>query len=360
MYKFRKDLEAKQKNEVDVPHQKTMLCLNESPYNPMDIIQHTFYEKLKSININRYFSDVTEELYLKLANYVGASFSKENILFGNGADEMLYYLFVATRENSDSYILSLSPSYFDYKSYSGSVGMNIKSINLDDDYSFDSQKILELAQAENCKLIILCNPNNPTGNLLEEKKIIEIIKNTEKLVLIDEAYFEFSGKTFVDRIHEFDNLIILRSFSKGFSSAGLRFGYLVSQKKNISEIKKVFTVFNSSILIQTFALSILEHQDEFLQLNKLLINERNELYKKMIEIEEVTAIKSFTNFISFTLGELSIDFFDYLKKRDIAIRNIGKHPILKNYLRISLGSPEQNKLFFKQLENYIKHIKEKK
>ncbi|MEA1973062.1 MAG: aminotransferase class I/II-fold pyridoxal phosphate-dependent enzyme, partial [Candidatus Cloacimonadota bacterium] len=312
MYYYRKDLEEKRKNWVNVPRQKTMLCLNESPKNPFEIVQDTFLEKMKNSHLNRYFSEVTNQLYLKLASYIGYSITPQNILFGNGADEMLYYLFTALNDK-DSFILSLSPSYFDYKSYSSSVGLDIKFHYLDNDFGFSTEELLRKSSDRNCKMIILCNPNNPTGNIFDDEQIIYVIENTDKLVLIDEAYFEFSKKTFVDKIAKYDNLIILRTFSKGFSSAGLRFGYLISQKQNIDEIQKVFTVFNSSILVQNFALSMLEHKEKFEEVNESLITERENLYQNMKELQ-IEVIKSYTNFLSFNLGKKSIPFFHYLQE----------------------------------------------
>jgi histidinol-phosphate aminotransferase len=354
---FRKDLIERPLPKISVPHKKIMMCLNESFLDPFEIIKQTFLNEMKGIHLNRYFSEITEKLTRELEIYLGIP--KSEFLFGNGADEMIYNLFISVRESEKSFALTLSPSYFDYSTYCKAVGLGIKYIDLDSNFDFSTEDFIKKANDENCKLAILCTPNNPTGNFLSDKKIIKILSEVKKPILIDETYFEFSGKTYIDYLNRFSNLIIIRTFSKAFSSAGLRFGLIISNQDNILQIKKTMTFFNSSLLIQTFAYSILKNKEIFIEHNKNIILMRNKLFSKMQTIPQIRVYESHTNFLLFTAGEYTFSLFDYLLSNEIAIRNVSSGKILNNHLRVTISSSENNNLFLKTIIEFFNARKEK-
>ncbi|HNX00879.1 MAG TPA: histidinol-phosphate transaminase [Candidatus Cloacimonadota bacterium] len=353
MYLFRKDLKDKKAVVINVPHTKTMMCLNESTLDPWKAIGDKVSERLKSVPLNRYFNPITQELKQSLAKYIGHGISPNQILFGNGADEMLYYIFTSVRENEHSFAACLAPSYFDYKSYCDAVGLNVKFQVLDEHFDFSADAYIAQTREMGCKLAVLCNPNNPTGNLFPDDKLIHIIKNTEKLVLLDETYFEFSGKTFADKLSQFPNLIILRSFSKAFSGAGLRFGYIMTSEENAIELNKVMTAFHSSLMIQAFAQTMLENKEIFLTHTKKVCELREEMYSSMLAIDGLTTYPSKTNFQIFTIGEKTPVLFDYLTAQEIAVRPVWGHPLLKNHLRVTIGTKEENKRFLDVVSEFI-------
>ncbi len=353
MYRFRKDLEKRKPAIIDVPLKKHMMCLNESSLDPYQLIKATFLNKMENVHLNRYFQDITAELEHKLTDYIGFGLTSENFVYGNGADEMLYYLFTSLRGREGDYAYSLAPSYFDYKTYSTAIGMPVKFQHLNEDFDFDVDEYIAEINKPECRLAILCNPNNPTGNLLNTEKIIKIIESTDKPVLIDETYYEFSGVTFADKLSEYDNLILIRSFSKAFSSAGLRFGYMLSNRKYISEIGKVMTFFHMSNLTKTFVCSILEHKNEFLGHNELVISERDKTLSELSCMKGLKCHKTDTNFIPFTIGRKSAELHQYLSDNEIAVRAIGAHPLLRNYLRVTIASPEQNEYFINTVKAFL-------
>jgi histidinol-phosphate aminotransferase len=348
---FRSDLKNKGTVTINVPFRKRMMCLNESTLNPFRHLRKEFIEDLQNVPLNRYFNNVTDKLRTSLSQYAGVP---ENcLIFGNGADEMLYYLFNAVRENNDSYAVSLSPSYFDYKSYSSAVGLGIKFLNLNSDYDFDLDNYLKLTNSAGCVLSILCNPNNPTGNLLDADKILKIIEESNVLILIDETYFEFSGVTYKDLISDHNNLIIIRSFSKAFSAAGLRFGYLISNPENIQGIKKVMTIFNLNLMTQAFVATMLANKSLFLDHNRKVLKYRDYLFNEMKKIPPLTVKNTATNFLLFTAGEFTGKLFTYLTDHDISLRPLGAHPLLKDYLRVTVSSVEDNDYFLSELRNFF-------
>jgi len=351
---FRNDLNTKPDIKVAVPVKKYMMSLNESNLNPINSLSDKLNETFRNVQLNRYVSDVTVQLKRELADYVGHGVKESQILFGNGVDDMLYFLFTAVRTFKTSYALSLAPSYFDYKTYSGSVGLEIEFLDFNQDFNFSVDDYLERLNSQNCELGIICNPNNPTGHLIPDKKIINILQKTTKPILIDETYFEFSGKTFVDMIKEFPNIIISRSFSKSFSAAGLRFGYIVSSEENCIFLNRVMPVFNCGILTQSIALTILQNRSLFFENNNKIISNKEEMYNEMKKYNEVTVYQSFTNFLTFSLGEMSSDFYNYLLENDISVRPVGAHPLLKNHLRVTVCDDESNKAFLSALSAFLR------
>ncbi len=351
---FRTDLlQAGPPADISVPRKKNMMCLNESVLDPYQTIDEAFHRTMQDIRLNRYFSSVTDELRRLLVDYVGHGVNKDNLLWGNGADDMLFACFLAVRENSSAFALSLAPSYFDYSTYSSAAGLGIKFIDYLPDFDFDEKKYLEILNSPDCRLGILCNPNNPTGHLLSDEKILYILENTSKPVLLDETYFEFSGRTFVDRIADFSHLIIVRSFSKSFSAAGLRFGYLVSQSQNLNEIRKVQTIFNTSIMVQAFVMTMLLNKDVFLRHTAAAVVLKHQLYEEMLKIDTIKTLPSATNFLTFSAGDRSPELFEYFKQNDIAIRDVGAHQLLAKHLRVSVGSVEQNRFFIDTLQSFF-------
>lgn len=351
---FRTDLlKAGPPSDISVPRKKNMMCLNESVLDPYQNIDEAFNLNMQQVSLNRYFSQVTPELKRLLVEYVGHGVAGENLLWGNGADDMLFAAFLAVREDNDSFALSLAPSYFDYSTYSRAAGLGIQFMDFLPGFDFDEKEYVKVLNSDNCRLGILCNPNNPTGHLLSDEKILYVLNNTRKPVLLDETYFEFSGKTYIDRINDFSNLLIVRSFSKAFSAAGLRFGYLISQPQNIEEIRKVQTIFNTSILVQTFVMTMLMNKELFLKHTREVVALKRELFEEMQKIKALKVYPSHTNFVTFSAGDRSADLFEHLKNNEIAIRDVGAHRLLARCLRVSAGSREQNCYFLEQVKAFL-------
>lgn len=351
---FRTDLLDKEPSIISVPQRRRMMCLNESCLDPYQAIKDQFLRRMEGVNLNRYISPLTTQLHQKLAEYVGCGIGTKNLIWGNGADDVLYHIFLSVRDNDGGFATCLAPSYFDYKTFCDAVGLPIRFVELNEDFSFDTESYLSHATDPKCKLAILCNPNNPTGNLFPMEQLRHIVDALpNKLVLIDETYYEFSDHSFVGELAEHPNLILTRSFSKAFSGAGLRFGYAISSEANIYELSKVFTTFHTSILNQTFALTILENVPLFCAQVLYTLELREQMYHMMASIDGLKVYPSNTNFLTFTIGEKTIELFEYLKDNDIALRNVGAHRRLKNCLRATLSCADDNDAL---LEHIIKFM----
>jgi len=350
---FRKDLLDKEPSVVNVPLRKRMMCLNESCMDPYQAIKKEFLKRMENIQLNRYLSPVTHELHQKLADYVGCGITPANLAWGNGADDMLYHIFLSVRDNERSFAVSSAPSYFDYKTFCEAVGLSIKFVELNEDFSMDSEAYLAAASHPDCKLAILCNPNNPSGNLFPKEQLRQIVDALpDKLVLIDETYYEFSDSSFVNELASHPNLILTRSFSKAFSGAGLRFGYAISSPENIYSLRKVFTTFHTSILSQAFALTILENVPLFCGQVLEVIKLRDRVFEEFKALPGMTVYPSHTNFLTFTVGDKTPQLFEYLKDRDIALRDVGAHRRLKNCLRATLSCQDDTAFLVREIKSW--------
>ncbi|MBT3756878.1 MAG: histidinol-phosphate aminotransferase family protein [Candidatus Cloacimonetes bacterium] len=349
---FREDLKNMKPVNITVPNKNIKMGLNESSLNPFEIVKDEFIKKMKNVHINRYFNSITKTLRKQLADY--AEVAPECLAFGNGADEMLYYLFNSVRSDNNSFAVSLAPSYFDYKSYSGAVGLGIKFLSLNSDFDFSVEEYLKLCDDDNCKLAILCNPNNPTGNLLDDNKIVEILTKSNRLVVIDETYFEFSEKTFADRIYKYPNLVIVRSFSKSFSAAGLRFGYIISHPDNIKELEKVMTIFHLNLMTQTIISTMLDNKNIFLEHTKKIIRNKEDVFQKLSAINGISVHPSATNFLTFSAGDKTEDLFKFLSQNDIAIRPVWHHPVLAKHVRVTISNAGHNAVFIENVKKFMK------
>ncbi len=351
---FRIDLADKEPSVVNVPVRRRMMCLNESCLDPFQAIKQQFLARMENIRLNRYMSPVTDELHAKLAEYIGCGIKPENVVWGNGADDMLYHIFLSVREDAASFAVSPAPSYFDYKTFCEAVGLGIKFVELAEDFSLDAEEYLRQAKHPNCKLAILCNPNNPSGNLFPKEQLRYIVDNLpDKLVLIDETYYEFSDSSFVDELSKHPNLILTRSFSKAFSGAGLRFGYAISSPDNIYSLRKVLTTFHTSILNQAFALTVLENVPLFCEQVLGIIKLRDAMYQRLKALPGVTVHPSHTNFLTFSIGDRTPELFSYLKDRDIALRDVGAHRRLKNCLRATLSCEDDNEALYQAIKDFL-------
>jgi histidinol-phosphate aminotransferase len=348
----REDLLNLKPNIVNVPQRKIMLCLNESPFDPMDSLRDSVQKNLSRIQINRYYSPLTDELYEALADY--CKVNKDQLALGNGADELLYYAFTASNTKAESELVHPSPSYFDYTTYSKAVGMTPCPIDFEDGFSLDPLKFLKALSSPKAKLAIICNPNNPTGNLLDPSLIEYIISNTDKPIIIDEAYYEFSGVTFIDKLNKYKNLLVLRSFSKGFFGAGLRFGYAAGNKDVIYELRKVMTAFNLSRYTEAIALSFLENFDWFFERINHLKHQRDFVFSELKKFENITPLPSSANFITFRSEGCKDDLFNHLKDSEIAIRDVSGHRLLTDCLRVTTGLTEENSAFLSAVSDYFK------
>ncbi len=324
---------------------KAKLDANESPYGFKDLLN-----ALKFIKTNRYPDPNARILKRYISRDIGVR--PENILLGNGSDELIYYLITVF----GGPVLYPIPTFSMYGIISQAIGEKRIEIPLEKEFDLDLEKILMAIKNRKPKLIFLSSPNNPTGNCFSSEKILRIIANSSlvsrhsSIVIVDEAYQPFaSDKGFIPMLKDYENLVIMRTMSK-IGLAGLRVGFLIADEEIINEVNKVRLPFNLNSLSQAAAVKVLKNKKVLKSGIKSIIYERDRLFKELEKIKGIRPYPSEANFILFRVKEPD-KIYKGLLKKGILVRNMSG--VVDGCLRVTIGTPGENKGFIKVLKEVI-------
>jgi histidinol-phosphate aminotransferase len=341
----KKSIEVLKNYSVKEEEVKVRLNANESPYDiPMNI-KNLLGDVLLKENLNRYPDSECYGFKERILKYTGLNI--ENIIVGNGSDEIIKMIIDAFVDK-DEVVVTHSPTFSMYKVTTNIAGGKVIELENQLD-KIDIDKIIDLANENKAKVIFLCNPNNPTGTLISRKDIINVLENTNSLVVVDEAYYEFCGETIIDKVNEYKNLIVLRTLSKAFGLAGIRLGYGAANKEVIEILNKVRSPYNVNRLSQRIGIFALDNKDIFLKNVKEITKERNRLIKEMKNIEYIQVFPSYSNFILIK-SEKYKDILKRFREKEVGVREYGVDGSLRNCIRISIGTKEENDIVLKVLE----------
>lgn len=295
--------------------------------------------------LNLYPDDNYTQLKEAIVNYIGCKI--ENISVGNGSSELLD-LCVKTFVDTNELILSLDPTFSMYSIYAKIVNSRYIGAGEGNDFTINVDDVIKSIEENDPKLTIICNPNNPTGTTIKRDDVLRIVKSTDNVVIVDEAYMEFSNESVVDEIENYDNLIVVKTMSKAFSMAGIRTGYLIANEELVKTIEKVRPPYNLNSISALLATKALKQKDKMLSYVENLKVEREKIYEKLLDMG-VKAYKSGANFVFFSspidnLAEKLID-------NDVLIRKFGGK--LDNYYRVTVGSPKENEAFLNAMKKIV-------
>jgi histidinol-phosphate aminotransferase len=315
---------------------------NENPYDfPEDLKEETF-RRFMALKWSRYPEFVPESLRAQLAEYVG--WHREGILIGNGSNELLLAsLIVLIRDRTP--VVMPSPTFQLYGLVSQILGARIAPVPLKPDMTYDIDGLLIRADEVSAKVIILCSPNNPTGSEVASEDLLRILKTFSGQVLLDEAYYEFCGRTAMQFLAEFPRLIITRTFSKAMGMAGLRLGYLMAHPDLAAQIAKAKMPYNVNQFSLTAAQVALDHRERFRPAIEAILRERDRLRQLLSEIPAVRLYPTGANFFLFQLAVPPRPVFEELYQQGILIRDVSSYPMLSNCLRVTVGTPSENDRF---------------
>ncbi len=305
---------------------------NENGYDVPPLARKKILKEMKKVFFNRYPDPGAVKLKGILAKK--NSVSPGSIVIGNGSDELIHYLLQAFTDPGDI-IAAPAPSFDMYSILALANGATPVMVPLDDNFDLDEAATLKAVNG--AKFIFLAYPNNPTGNCFSRGKILKIIKAAQGFVVLDEAYFEFSGKTFLPLLKKHKNLIILRTFSKAFSLASMRVGYMMADPEVISIINKVRLPYNVNVVSQ--ACAAVMAQTAIAPVVKKILTEREKLYSALKK--DYPVVKSDANFLLIKVndGNYAKKMFE---KSGISIRMF-KDGRLKDFLRLTIGTPDENR-----------------
>ena len=322
---------------------------NENPFTINSSLKERVLESISRISLNRYPDSLATDLRKQISAKSGIK--PESIIVGNGSDELIQMLITAFCENEDKVLFPV-PTFSMFGIIAKSFGVNTIEIPLDSEWDIDLAEIKKSYEKNLPKIIFLSTPNNPTGNCFSENKILDIIEKTYSLVVVDEAYADFCGKTFIDQLKHSKNLIILKTLSK-VGMAGLRVGYLIASKEIINILHKIRLPYNSNSLSQAAAKVILTNNEIVESQVQQIIKGREfllEELKKLKDKEGITPFHSNANFILFKTEKDADAIHGKLTEEGVLIRNLNSDGPLKNCLRVTVGRPEENDAFIKALK----------
>lgn len=302
----------------------------------------------KAGGLNRYPSPYQRELREKLADFRGVE--PEHVFVGVGSDEcidLLYRIFCEPRKDE---VLITPPTYGMYKVSAGIHDIGITEVLLDENFQPHVDAILGPAN-EKTKMLFLCSPNNPTGNILADEKVQELIERFRGIVVVDEAYIDFSDtESWAKQVDTYPNLVVLQTFSKSFGLAGIRIGAAYASRTIIDFMMKVKAPYNVNKLTSQYALKAFDHLETVRFNIEKLKEERGRLRSELEQLPAIQTIyPSDANFLMVKI-ENAIDIYKKLADKGVIVRYRGSEPLCDDCLRITVGTPDENKRLLETLK----------
>jgi len=301
--------------------------------------------------LNRYPDPQQMKLKRRIAEIKGVPV--ENIFLGNGSDEAIDLLIRVFCDPGTDNMISIKPTYGMYKVCADINQVEFREALLNKDYQADTQLLLSLADNRS-KLMFLCSPNNPTSNSLDRNDILLLIRKFSGLVILDEAYLDFSAnRSLISELSNFPNLVILQTFSKAWGMAGIRLGMAFASRDIITLLNRIKYPYNVNVLTQRTALDHLqgtEGKDEWVN---MILDQRGWLQKELRQFPMVRNIlPSDANFLMVKFDDPG-RVFEYLIGKKIIVRDRSKVPLCEGYLRITVGSPGENQRLINALQDLL-------
>ena len=316
------------------PNQMIFLDANENPFEN---------------GVNRYPDPQQKDVKSLLSKI--KNIPTENILLGNGSDEVLDLIFRAFCEPNQDNVITLPPTYGMYDVLANTNAIDVLTVELGADFQPKVDDILN-TQNNNTKLLFLCSPNNPTANSFEASKIEKLLINFKGIVVIDEAYIDFSeDESWISRLSDFPNLIVTQTLSKAYGMAGIRLGICYASTEIISILNKIKPPYNVNQLTQQKAIQRLEKQQEVQNEIQNIISERSLLIKALKSITWIDTIyPTQANFVLVKVDDAT-NRYNQLVEKGIVVRNRTNQPLCENCLRFTVGTSEENEKLIAVLNN---------
>lgn len=299
---------------------------------------------------NRYPDPYQKELKNEISKIKNTS--SDSLFLGNGSDEVIDLLFRVFTNPGKDQALTFTPTYGMYEVAANINDIELLQIPLDENFQVSiDENLQKTLQNEDLKLIFICSPNNPIGNLIQKEAVDFILKNFGGIVVIDEAYIDFADQeSWISQLEKHPNLLVMQTFSKYWGLAGLRVGMAFSNPEIISLLNKVKPPYNISSLNQEAVLKTLINAPEINKQLELILKQREQVISALTDLEIVKKI--YPTDANFLLAEVenANELYDYLVNEKVIIRN--RNSVVKNCVRITIGTPEENKKLIETLQNF--------
>ena len=350
MLNYRKGLDEMPSYDGVERNYRIKVNANESTMNLPPLVEERVINRLYHVAFNRY----PNEEYYSLVEQIARNFSvkEEQILIGGGSSEIIEKVFHTFGGDGHKAVYPV-PSFSMYKIYAKAAESQAVPFELDKKFDIDVDKFIETVNDNRADLAVICNPNNPTGNALSVDDVEKIAKSIDCAFLIDEAYVEFYGRSSFKLVAKYPNVIVARTFSKAYGLAGARVGYSIASAEVTKMINKSFMPYHMNTLSLATADIVYQMRDEFTPRIQMTVAERKRMFERLKKIPALEVFPSHTNFILIR-HEKAEQLKNYLESVDIGIRYFSPTAQgLKNCLRISIGTREENDEVFKVISDWL-------
>lgn len=312
---------------------------NESPFDLPQWLKKSVLDEFLKEPWNRYPDILPFRAMSAYAEFLGVS--RDSVIMSNGSNEMLYTIFLACLSPGRK-VLIPEPSFSLYGKIARLLHAEVIGVPMFPDLGFDVDSIIRRATEAEVDCIVLSVPNNPTGKSLALGDVRRIIEESEAIVLVDEAYIEFSGESSaLSLVREFPNLIVLRTMSKALSLAGMRIGFAIADPVLLAEIAKPKIPFSSSRLAEITLLHLLKHYSLVTDAVSYILDERDRVYAEITKLSGLEVFTSDTNFLVIRVPDAA-EVFATLRGSGILVRNVSGYRLMENCLRFNIGLREEN------------------
>lgn len=326
---------------------RVKLNQNENPLGFPDALKEEVWRRVRRRDWARYPDFLLRDVTEGLAAYAGVP--PDWVLVGNGSNELIQVTLMATLSRGDAVVIPV-PTFTLYRLMSTIMGAKAVEVRLNQgNFSLSPERIIAAAKAHRARIIFLCTPNNPTGTSHPEGAVRQVIEESGALVIVDEAYREFSDQDFSPLLNDYDNVVVLRTFSKAMAMAGLRVGYLLARPELVREIAKAKLPYGLNILSEAATLVALDHAEILREQVRRIRALRDDLYRELQGIPGVYPCPSQANFILCRFDQPESEVFDALLADGILVRDVSSYPMLAGHLRISVGTAEENAALVRSL-----------
>lgn len=328
-----------------------LLSANENPRDVDPDVRQLIVREIKKTAFNRYPDPLANELRDMIAEANGLE--RECVLMGNGGDELLFNLALAWGGPGRTF-LNLPPTFSVYAAnarLTGTTVVDIPRLN-DGRFSIDEEAVFERVAQGDIDYMVVASPNNPTGLMAPPEFLERLLDATDALVMVDEAYFEFSRQTVRPALATHENLVILRTFSKAFSLAGVRMGYILGNPHVIREFIKVRQPYSVDVVSQAIARVVYQNRAKFEPGIDAIIEQRARVMAALRAMPQVTTYPSDSNWILFKMDRAA-EAWQYLYDHGVLVRDFSVSAGLEGCLRVTIGTPEQNDMFLENLRGFL-------
>ncbi len=333
---------------VKTTKHRIKLNQNENPWDWPQPLKEEVLARLGQAAWNRYPQLIPQVLKEKLA--AGLSLSPEQLVLGKGSNEVLQAVLRVALPPGDT-LCTLSPTFAIYRLLGEQQMARLVEVPLTADFQVNEKNLL--AQSKTARITILCNPNSPTGSLLPIELIDRVARQTTGLVIVDEAYVDFSGVSALPLLEHYPNLIITRTLSKAFALAGFRLGYALMHPQLAAQVQKGLLPFNIDAPAIIAAEVLLDHPEIMAERVRLIIRERDRLIARLNDLPAVTAWQSRANFFLLTTPLGPGETFAQLAERGILVRDVSGYPGCAQVVRVTVGTPDENQALFQAVKELL-------